>query len=192
MKRPFLQQWDLNLYDIYSRTLHSKIGKLRQWMSNWHSTYMEQPEGFIAQGEEDKVCKLMHSRYGLKQAGWVWNRTFAHTIKRKLGFNTIHSDVGICVLCCHHKWGDSEMDMILILYVDDLSKIEHLKCQLGKLYQMKDLRPASSYLGIWITRDHSRWTIWIDQQVYIENTIKRLKLLDANNTNTPLPAGIHL
>ena len=34
--------------------------------------------------------------------------------------------------------------------------------------------------------------IWIDQQVYIENTLKRFELLDANNTNTPLPAGIHL
>ena len=31
--------------------------------------YMEQPEGFVAQGEEDKVCRLMHSLYGLKQAG---------------------------------------------------------------------------------------------------------------------------
>ena len=51
------------------------------------------------------------------------------------------------------------MDMILILYVnnllllgEDLSKIEDIKHQLGKLYQMKDLRPASSYLGIRITR----------------------------------------
>ena len=26
----------------------------------------------------------------------------------------------------------------------------------------------------------------------IENTLKRFELLDANNTNTPLPAGIHL
>ena len=41
--------------------------------------YMEQPEGFIAKGEEDKVCKLEHSLYGLKQAGQVWNRTFSHT-----------------------------------------------------------------------------------------------------------------
>ena len=122
--------------------------------------YMEQLESFIAQGEEDKVCRLMHSLYGLKQAGQVWNRTFAHTIKRKLGFNTIHSDPGVYILCHHHKRGDSEMDMILILYVDDLlllgedlSKIEDIKHQLGKLYQMKDLGPASSYLGIDITRD---------------------------------------
>ena len=55
--------------------------------------YMEQPEGFIAKGEENKVCRLVRSLYGLKQAGQVWNRTFAHTIKKKLGFNTIHSDV---------------------------------------------------------------------------------------------------
>ena len=104
----------------------------------------------------------MHSLYGLKHAGQVWNRTFAHTIKRKLGFNTIHSDAGAYVLCHHHKRGDSETDMILILYVDDLlllgenlSKMNDVKHQLGKLYQMKDLGPASSYLGIRITRDQN-------------------------------------
>ena len=65
--------------------------------------------------------------------------------------------------------------MILILYVDnllllgqDLSKIKDVKCQLDKLYQMKDLRPASSYLGIQITRDHNTQAIWINQQAYIE------------------------
>ena len=122
--------------------------------------YMEQPEGFVAKGKEDKVCKLVHSLYGLKQAGRVWNRTFAHTIKRKLGFNTIHSDAGVYILRHHHKRGDSETDVILILYVDDLlllgedlSKIQDIKHQLGKLYQMEDLGPASSYLGIQITRD---------------------------------------
>ena len=83
---------------------------------------MEQTEGFIAQGEEDKVCKLMHSLY------------------------TIHSDPGVYVLHCHHKGGDSEMDMILTLYVNDRlllgkdqSTITDVKCQPGKLYQMKDL-----------------------------------------------------
>ena len=111
--------------------------------------YMEQLEGFIAKGEENKVCRLIRSLYGLKQAGRVWNRTFAHTIKKKLGFNTIHSHAGVYVLNHHHKRGDLRADMILILYVDDLlllgedlSKIEDVKRQLGKLYQMKDLGPA--------------------------------------------------
>ena len=47
--------------------------------------YMEQPEGCVAKGEEDKVCRLVHSLYGLKQAGQVWNRTFAHN-QKEVGF----------------------------------------------------------------------------------------------------------
>ena len=57
---------------------------------------------------------------------------------------------------------------------------------------MKDLRPASSYLGIQITRGQNTQAIWINQQAYIENALKRFELLDANSTNTPLPAGIYL
>ena len=47
-------------------------------------------------------------------------------------------------------------------------------------------------MGIRITRDHSRQIIWIDQQAYIENALKRFKLHDANSIKTPLPVGIHL
>ena len=108
----------------------------------------------------------------------------------------IHSDVGVYVLDCHHKWGDSKMNMILILYVDhllllgeDLSKIEDIKHQLGKLNQMKDLGPASYYSGIRITRDQNTQAVWIDQQVYVENALKRFKLQDANfkMQTTPKP-----
>ena len=48
--------------------------------------YMEQQEGFVTKGEENKACQLNCSLYGLKQVGRVWIRTFAHMIKKKLGF----------------------------------------------------------------------------------------------------------
>ncbi|KAL0560707.1 hypothetical protein IC582_001118 [Cucumis melo] len=37
------------------------------------SIFMSQPEGFITQGQEQKVCKLYRSIYGLKQASGSWN-----------------------------------------------------------------------------------------------------------------------
>ena len=89
--------------------------------------------------------------------------------------------------------------IILILYVNDLlllgedqSKIVKIKHQLGNLYHMKDLQPTSSYLGIWITRDCKSRSIWIDQEVYIENVLKRFGLQDVNDTKTPLPVAVHL
>ena len=57
---------------------------------------------------------------------------------------------------------------------------------------MKGLGPTSFYLGIQITRDQNSRAIWIDQQMYIENALKRFELQDANSIKTPLPAGIHL
>jgi hypothetical protein len=43
--------------------------------------YMMQPEGFVNPKDADKVCKLQHSIYGLKQASQSWNLRFDQVIK---------------------------------------------------------------------------------------------------------------
>ena len=55
-----LQDWEIEAMDVKLACLHGVLEE---------DIYMEQQEGFIAQGEEDKVCRLMCSLYGLKQAG---------------------------------------------------------------------------------------------------------------------------
>ncbi|TYK06669.1 gag/pol protein [Cucumis melo var. makuwa] len=45
------------------------------------SIFMSQSKGFITQGQEQKVCKLNRSIYGLKQASRSWNIRFDTAIK---------------------------------------------------------------------------------------------------------------
>ena len=91
-----LQDWEIEAMDVKLAYLYRVLKE---------EIYMEQLEGFIAKGEENKVCRLIQCLRGLKQAGQVWNRTFAHTIKKKLGFKTIPSDVGVYILHRHQKGG---------------------------------------------------------------------------------------
>ena len=47
--------------------------------------YMDQPEDFIIDGKEDKVCLLKRSIYGLKQASRQWYLKF-HDAINAFGF----------------------------------------------------------------------------------------------------------
>jgi hypothetical protein len=38
--------------------------------------YMEQPDGFVLQGQERKVCKFQKYLHGLKQAPKQWHAKF--------------------------------------------------------------------------------------------------------------------
>ena len=55
-----LEDWEIKAMDVKTAYLYSKLKE---------EIYMAQPEGFIKSGQEHKVCKLVKSIYGLKQAG---------------------------------------------------------------------------------------------------------------------------
>ncbi|KAJ9564460.1 hypothetical protein OSB04_000426 [Centaurea solstitialis] len=46
--------------------------------------YMEKPKVFVAQGKENKVCKLVKSLYSLKQAPKQWHQKFDQAINDKM------------------------------------------------------------------------------------------------------------
>ena len=58
-----MHSWPLFQLDIKNVFLHGDLAK---------EVYMEQPPGFVAQGESGLVCKLRCSLYGLIQSPRAW------------------------------------------------------------------------------------------------------------------------
>jgi hypothetical protein len=182
-----LEDWEIHQLDVRSAFLNGVLDE---------EIYMEQPQGFIIAGQEDKVCRLKKAIYGLKQASHAWNLQF-HGILTELGFTRTFSDAGVYV---YHQQGE-DGPLFVILYVDDitmlgqsLKAIKQLKADLAKRYEITDLGEIKSYLGIRITRDRPKRCLEIDQSTYIKDVLDRFNMAEANPHNTPLPAGadIHL
>ncbi|KAL0455319.1 UNVERIFIED_CONTAM: hypothetical protein Slati_0871100 [Sesamum latifolium] len=100
---------------------------------------MDQPEGFTVVGEEQKICHLQRSIYGLKQAFRSWNIRFDEVIR---GYHFVKIDFDPCV---YNKVSGSSI-AFLVLYVDDILLIgndvkilEDTKAWLSIQFSMKDL-----------------------------------------------------
>ena len=77
------------------------------------SIFMVQPHGFIEKSKENKVCKLLKSIYGLKQASYSWNIRFDQVVK-SYGF-----EQNVDEPCIYKRIKDGNV-VFLIFYVDDI------------------------------------------------------------------------
>ena len=78
---------------------------------------MEQPPGFVAQGESGLVCKLHHSLYGLKQSPRAWFSRFSSVVQE---FGMIRNTTNHSVFYHHSSTGQC---IYLIIYVDDIQVV---------------------------------------------------------------------
>ncbi|KAL0551697.1 hypothetical protein IC582_010786 [Cucumis melo] len=87
------------------------------------SIYMVQLEGFIQKGQEQKVCKLQKSIYGLKQASRSWNIRFDTAIKSYSFEQNVDEP-------CFYKRIINSTVAFLVLYIDDIlligNDVDHL------------------------------------------------------------------
>ncbi|KAJ9559858.1 hypothetical protein OSB04_005018 [Centaurea solstitialis] len=126
-------------YEIWQMDVKTAFlnGKLTE------DVYMEQPEGFEDPKNPNKVCKLLKSIYGLKQASRSWNLHFDERIK-EFGFTKSEFEP-----CVYTKF-NGRIVTFLVLYVDDILLIgndvptlQSVKGWLSKCFQMKDLGEAT-------------------------------------------------
>ncbi|KAJ9535780.1 hypothetical protein OSB04_un001068 [Centaurea solstitialis] len=175
-------------YEIWQMDVKTAFlnGKLTE------DVYMQQPEGFVDPKNPNKVCKLLKSIYGLKQASRSWNLHFDERIKE---FGFAKSEFEPCV---YTKFSGSIVTF-LVLYVDDILLIgndiptlQSVKAWLSKCFQMKDLGEAAYILGIKIYRNRSRWLIGLSQGTYIDKVLKRFRMDESKKGFIPMQHGIVL
>ena len=152
--------------------------------------YMKQPEGCVVPGYEDKVCRLIRSLYGLRQAPKDWYEKFHQTIISD-GFQVNDSDA-----CVYSKF-DQFGCVIICLYVDDMlifgtniDVVNTSKAFLSSCFDMKDLGEADVILGIKITRNS--YGLSLNQSHYVEKILKKFNQFDCTPVKTPYDPSIHL
>ncbi|KAK4385580.1 Retrovirus-related Pol polyprotein from transposon RE2 [Sesamum angolense] len=149
--------------------------------------YVEQPQGFIAKGSEEKVLRLKKALYGLKQAPRAWySRIDKYFIDR--GFRRSLSEPTLYI---KSQGNDT---LIISLYVDDLiytgnneKMIQDFKENMMKTFEMRDLGIMHFFLGIEINQEKEE--IFICQRKYTETLLKKFKMESCKTVTTPLVTG---
>ena len=153
--------------------------------------YMQQPEGYVESGNENLVCKLKKSIYGLKQSPRCWNQAF-RKLMESLDFKQCQADPRIFI-----KGSEADKLTIIAVYVDDLiiitsteEEMNQIKVSLNKHFKMKDMGSLHFCLGVHIKQ--SEEGLQLCQKRYIEKLLQRYGLQDANAVSTPVDLNVKL
>lgn len=80
----------------------------------------------------------------------------------------------------------------MLIACEDMSRIQELKMQLSKEFDIKDLGAAQKILRMQIRRDREEGKIWLSQAKYIHNILERFNMDGAKPMPTPLAANYQL
>jgi hypothetical protein len=146
--------------------------------------YVEQPEGFVVQGGEDKVYLLKKALYGLKQAPRAWySKINDHLLS--IGFVKSLSESTLYVKL------KGKNSLIISLYVDDLlvtgndtRLVEEFKQEMMQAFEMTDLGLMTFFLGIEIKQNEN--DVFIYQKKYAKEILKKFQMEECKTVSTPM------
>jgi hypothetical protein len=176
------QGWSIDHLDVVTAFLNPKVDR--------DDIYMELPEGIEWLDSRLHSCKgfrLLKALYGLKQAPRLWFENI-RAFLLSLGFAECDEDPNLYI-----KDG-----VILLLYVDDIlvayndeQAANDVKARLKSQYKMSDLGKARRFLGMQIEQT-SDDGIYLCQETYISDMIKRFRMEDAIPANSPMDPYVNL
>ncbi|CAM8895988.1 unnamed protein product [Rhodiola kirilowii] len=169
-----IKGWELHQMDVHNAFLHGDLHK---------EVYMRPPPGFTA--PNGKVCRLLKSLYGLRQAPRNWFAKLMFALV-KFGFEQSYADYSLFFYIRH----DTELHVLV--YVDDLiiagidsSSITRFKDYLHSCFHMKDLGILKYFLGLEIA--NGKDGLFVSQRKYALDILSEAGLLGAKPTDFPLP-----
>ncbi|KAF2347605.1 Reverse transcriptase RNA-dependent DNA polymerase, partial [Trinorchestia longiramus] len=152
--------------------------------------YLTQPEGFVSEGNENLVCKLSKSLYGLKQSPKCWNTALDGHLKQ-LGFKQSKNDA-----CIYTRVSNKGLCIIavcvddIIIASDCLDEINEVKSCLSAKYKMKDLGKLSYFLGVSVMQTKNE--VFLEQCAYTKALLSRFGMDNANSVATPVDVNADL
>ena len=167
--------------DVKSAFLNGKIEE---------EVYVAQPPGFEDPKHPDMVYKLNKALYGLKQAPRAWYDTLKDFLKSK-GFKPGSLDPTLFT-----KTYDGEL-FVCQIYVDDIifgctnqKYSEEFGYMMQEQYQMSMMGELKFFLGLQIRQQRN--DIFISQEKYLKDCLKKFGMQDCKGFTTPMPAKHHL
>ena len=176
-----LRGWEVFQLDVKSAFLHGELKEV---------VYIEQPEGYIRKGEEQKVYQLKKALYGLKQAPRAWYSRLEDYFAGE-GFEKCSYE--------HTLFMKKEGGRFLVvsLYVDDLiftgndlKLCAEFKASMQSEFDMTDLGRMKYFLGVEIHQTEAG--IFLCQGKYASEILARFGMGSCNAVNNPMVPGTKL
>ena len=147
--------------------------------------FLKPPRG--VEVKKGYVLRILRSLYGLKQAARDWNLLMK---KELLAWGFVQSLADPCMFV--HK----EKNLQILVYVDDViaaakdpTQTEWFWKKLSGRFNAKNLGEICKILGVRVTRDRKRRTIYIDQEHYLRAVFDRFGMSNKKYKDKKIPSA---
>ena len=171
-------KWKVFEFDVKSAFLNGTLEE---------DICIEQPQGFVISGQEEKVYKLKKALYGLKQAPRAWYRRLDSYLHK----NDFHQSESEPTVYLKVKVADM---LIVCVYVDDIiytgssiTLINEFKEIMMHEFDMSDLGLLHYFLGFQFL--HTKDGIFVSQEKYALDLLKKFNMLNYKSFATPMNAN---